>query len=120
MARILIADDDADYRAAFITAMQALGHAVTGVASGQEVLPALARCPADIVFLDVLMEGGGALSTLHSLHAHDPALPVVIVTGHMELVLSPLFTEGLRLASARFHKTEPLSSFDRTVRRLTA
>lgn len=120
MARILIADDDDSYRTTFATAMETLGHEVHGVRSGQEVLPSLETNPVDIVFLDVLMEGGGAASTLHAVHEHYPALPIIVVTGYLDLVESPLFQQGLRLASARFHKTEPLASFERAVRRLTA
>lgn len=119
MARILIADDDRDYRAAFISAMETLGHQVIGVRSGDEVLPALAQSAVEILFLDVLMEGGGAASTLHAVHEAHPDLPIVIITGHAELARSPLFREGMRRAAARFHKTEPLSSLDQAVRRLT-
>lgn len=119
MARILIADDDKAYRAAFSAAMETLGHGVIGVSSGDEVLPALADHAIDILFLDVLMEGGGAASTLHAVHAAQPLLPIVILTGHAELARSPLFREGMRSAAARFHKTDPLARLDEAVRRLT-
>lgn len=119
MARILIADDDGDYRAAFMSAMEILGHQVTGVPSGDAVLPSLREAPADVLFLDLLMDSGGGTSTLHAVKDAFPPLPIVILTGHVHLMEAPLFREGLRLAEARFSKTEPLSSLDRVVRRLT-
>ncbi|MBT9383014.1 response regulator [Pseudooceanicola sp. CBS1P-1] len=119
MARILIADDDPDYVAVFTDGLEALGHDVDSVSSGQEVLPLLRQKSFDVIFLDVVMSGGGAISVLHQIRAEFSDLPVVIITGRPELIDSPLFVSGLRLAQARMHKTATLRQLDEVVRTLT-
>lgn len=119
MARILIADDDADYLQVFQEGMEALGHEVAGVPSGSEVLPMLERTKFDVVFLDVVMEGGGAISVLHAVREIDPDIPVAVITGRLELADSPLFRDGLRLAQAKLRKTATLAELDNVVQMLT-
>ncbi len=120
MARILIADDDDIYREAFCTGLQELQHDVDGVPSGAEVLPSLTAKQYDIVFLDVMMAGGGAITVLHQVRDHDPKIPVVIITGRTELIGSPLFREGMRSAQAKVLKTATLSELHRMIESLVA
>ena len=60
MARILIADDDVAYRKAFCDGLTVLGHQVDGVPDGASAMDALRSAEYDVVFLDVIMRGGGA------------------------------------------------------------
>jgi DNA-binding NtrC family response regulator len=120
LARILIADDDPDYLAAFCDGMKALGHQVTGVDQGSQVVPILQADPYDIVFLDVLMKGGGAITLIHAVRAADTNIPVVIITGKSEIIASPLFEQGLRQAQAKVTKTASLVDLERLVRQFTS
>ncbi|QPM91200.1 response regulator [Pseudooceanicola algae] len=119
MARILIADDDPGYVAAFCEGMQALGHDAHGVASGVEALALLASEKFDIVFLDVFMKGGGAVVLLHDIRKSDAHIPVVVITGKSEFAGSPLFENGLRLAQAKMRKTASLAELGQLVTKLT-
>ncbi|WP_010140936.1 response regulator [Oceanicola sp. S124] len=119
MARILIADDDPDYLSAFSEGLKVLGHDIHGVGSGEEALTALAGQDFDVVFLDVFMQGGGAISLLHAVNEAAPGMPVVVITGKAGMLDSPILTEGLRFASAKISKMTQLSELDRLVRRLT-
>ncbi|ARE42096.1 Two-component response regulator [Rhodovulum sp. P5] len=121
MARILIADDDADYRTAFCSGLDALGHKAVGVAQTDQVEPALVAGdpPYDIVFLDVMMPNGSTAALLQRLSESQPDLPVVMITGRPELTRSPLFKNGMRLADARVGKTATLRELDDLVRSLT-
>lgn len=116
MAQVLIADDNAQYRAAFTEAMQTLDHKVVAIASGREVLPALGQGGIDIVFLDVLMPGGGAISLVHEIRSAYPNLPIIVVTGNPAVMDSPILSEGLTSAQARIPKTTSLAEFDRLIR----
>ncbi|ARE40995.1 Two-component response regulator [Rhodovulum sp. P5] len=122
MARVLIADDDADYRAAFSKGLNALGHEVDAVSEGAQVEKAVTEAdrPYDILFLDVMMPAGGAATVLHRMTVIVPDLPVVIITGRAEVADSPLFKHGMRLARARVRKTADLKELDALVRSLTA
>lgn len=119
MARILIADDDPDYLAAFCGGMRALGHSVTGLQQGSEVVPNLQSDPYDIVFLDVLMKGGGAITLIHAVRACDARIPIIVITGNSEIIESSLFGQGLRQAQAKVTKTASLVELERLIRQFT-
>lgn len=119
MANILIADDDPEYLAAFGEGLEVLGHEVTGVTKGEEVLPLVKSQRFDIVFLDVIMEGGGAITLLHEIRAIDTQTPIVIITGKMDLLESPILQQGLRTAQAKVRKTATLVELDRLIIKLT-
>ena len=118
MARVLLADDDADYRDAFRTALEALGHRVTSVASVQEVGAAIESDRPEIVFLDVMMPGGGAISRLHDIRGAHPDLPLVVITGNAAVFASPIVNEGMRGADARLAKSTSLREISAIIDRL--
>ncbi|WP_223633539.1 response regulator transcription factor [Rhodobacter sp. TJ_12] len=122
MSRVLLADDDPDFRRAFASALEALGHDVTALKDGGQVVATveMANPPFDVVFLDLMMPEGGGATTLHRLHGDHADLPVVLITGRDELYDSPLFLGGLRYASERLRKNTPLKEIDALIRRLTA
>ncbi|OCX61439.1 regulator [Thioclava sp. SK-1] len=118
MARILIADDDHAYLDVFCDGMAAMGHEAVGVSRGDAALDRLRKEDFDIVFLDVIMPGGGAITLGHSVRNMNAELPIVVITGRPELGHSPLLRNGLRFAQAKLQKTASLSELDRTVRQL--
>jgi len=81
MARILIIDDDAAFRATLADTVVSLGHEVTQSASAEAGLRELARTRYDAVFLDNRMPGMNGLEALAALKErvlHPP--PVVMLT----------------------------------------
>jgi CheY-like chemotaxis protein len=82
--RILVADDQEMNRLLLRHYLEAEGFAVTGVASGEEVMAALDRGPLPAaVLLDVLMPGADGFEICRRIKS-DPltlAIPVVLVTG---------------------------------------
>lgn len=119
VAKVLLADDDPEYRAAFSRAMEALGHTVTVVASGTEVAAAIDRAVPDIVFLDVLMPDGGAISRVHEVRQQLPDTPVVVITGNAAIYASPIVTEGMRGADMRLPKSVSLLELSVAIDTLT-
>lgn len=121
MAQLLIADDDNDYCTAFKTGMAAFGHEVTVAHSGNGALTLLGERDGafDLVFLDVMMSDGGGLSTLHAIRRRWPELPVVIISGRVEILDSPIFNNGLREAQKRMPKSSRLDELEAVVAELT-
>lgn len=104
MARVLIADDDPEYLAAFTNVMESLGHLCKCVTSGDAALASLRSEEFDILFLDVIMPGRGAISTLHAVRKTHRNLPVIIISGKSAVFESPIIANGLQLAQAKMPK----------------
>ncbi|WP_407494988.1 response regulator [Pseudooceanicola sp. MF1-13] len=118
MARIFIADDDRDYLEAFRMGLESIGHTVFQVDSGDKVIEIVENSDFDIIFLDVVMAGGGAISLVHPIRTRRPDTPVVVMTGHAELYNSAVFTQGFRLANARIKKSASLDEIKALVTNL--
>ncbi len=54
--KILIVDDDGDFRASITTVLQSAGYIVTAAASAHEGLEKIAANPPDLIILDIIME----------------------------------------------------------------
>ncbi len=81
MARILVADDDANVRAAVRKALVAAGHTVDEAADGQGVLDLYGREPYDLLLMDLYMPGMDGLETLIRLKAERPNARIVAMSG---------------------------------------
>lgn len=86
MAKIVVADDDADIRDLVVFKLQQSGHEVVAVGDG---LAAVAACQAetpDLVVLDVMMPGMSGIETCRTLRL-DPAMariPVILLTARAQ------------------------------------
>ena len=80
--RVLIIDDERNIRRTFQMVLTAEGLAVDTAETGED---GLARCRTerpDVVVLDVRLPGLDGLEVLRRLHADDPELPVIMISGH--------------------------------------
>ena len=80
--RILLIDDDNDFREAIRTRLAVQGFEVTAVGSGQEGLQAIAAQAFDLILLDMLMPGKGGIATYQEirLSPQGKEIPVILVT----------------------------------------
>lgn len=81
-AKLLLVDDEEDFRQAASRALQRQGFAVSQAESGERALEMLAQEVPDVVVLDLRMAGLGGIGTLERLRKNWPELPVLILTGH--------------------------------------
>lgn len=82
MDRILVAEDDAALRLLYSIWLESNGFDVTAVADGRAALEALERRPLpDAALLDIEMPFVDGLSVCRYLHALDPSVRIVVVTG---------------------------------------
>ncbi|HEY3367697.1 MAG TPA: sigma-54 dependent transcriptional regulator [Symbiobacteriaceae bacterium] len=79
---LLIADDEASFRELLRSRLTRKGYAVTAVADGTAALGALAAEEYDAAIFDLRMPGAGGLEVLRRARELQPALPVLILTGH--------------------------------------
>lgn len=80
--RILIADDEDAFRELLVQRMQRRGWRPVGAADGHEALTALAEQEFDLAVVDMRMPGPDGLEVLRRARELQPALEVVILTGH--------------------------------------
>jgi DNA-binding response OmpR family regulator len=81
--KILIIDDDSDFRAATRVTLEAAGYDVDEAPSAREGLDAARRTKPDLIVLDIMMESPiEGYSTVHALHADAETadIPIVMVS----------------------------------------
>jgi two-component system nitrogen regulation response regulator NtrX len=82
---ILIVDDEKGIREALSSILKDEGYETVSVASGQECLAVLSQRPADLVLLDVWLEGMDGLETLDRMREIGIASMVVMISGHASI-----------------------------------
>ncbi|MFH2053407.1 MAG: sigma-54 dependent transcriptional regulator [bacterium] len=103
--RVLIIDDERNIRRTFQMVLSSEGFAVDLAETGED---GLARCRdhrPDVVVLDVRLPGMDGLEVLKRLHAADPDLPVIMISGHGTIATA---VEATRLGAFDFVE-KPLS-----------
>ena len=86
MARIVVADDDADIRDLVVFKLRQSGHDVHPVSDGAAAVEECQSVTPDLVVLDVMMPGMGGLDAGRALR-QDPALarvPVILLTARAQ------------------------------------
>jgi two-component system, OmpR family, response regulator len=84
--RILIVEDEAEYRNLFVRYLTAEGYTVTAVADGAAMRHKLETQEFDLIILDLGLPGEDGLSLLKSLRTKASPTPVIIVSGKADPV----------------------------------
>jgi EAL domain-containing protein (putative c-di-GMP-specific phosphodiesterase class I) len=79
--RILLVDDDELLARTYARTLSADGYEVEVRHDGESAVAAIQRDPFDAVLSDIDLPRLGGLALLERIHAHDPATPVVLITG---------------------------------------
>src|SRR3954447_26206352 len=86
MARIVIADDDADIRELVVFKLRHAGHEVLPVADGAAAVEACLGNKPDLVILDVMMPGMSGLEAAKVLRADESmtGVPIIMLTARAQ------------------------------------
>jgi len=79
--RILIVDDDKTFRSVTKRLLEEDGYLVEVAVSSDEAIVLLEKKHFDLLLSDLVMPGTGGLDFLNYIKSHDPAVPVVMITG---------------------------------------
>lgn len=115
-ARVLIADDDVQFRSLLVRRAQKMGLSVTELVDGKQAVEALQREKFDLLVVDLYMPGFTGLEVVQHALARDPDLPAIILTGAATVETA---VEALR-SGVYDYLTKPLESlsdFELTVNR---
>ena len=83
-ARILIVDDNADFRTVLAAALRSHGYLTTEAADGQEALETLAITDTDMAIVDLDMPRLNGLELSKKVKEAAPDYPIVMVTGYAQ------------------------------------
>ena len=82
---ILVVDDEALAASAVADFLTRKGYRATIAHGGNQALAIHGRDPADLVITDIRMPSGDGLSLIAALRKADWRLPVIVVTGQIEV-----------------------------------
>lgn len=124
-ARILIIDDDEDYRASTRALLEGEGYEVLEAATGREGVEAVRAQKPDLIVLDIMMEspveGYTVVQALRQCGDDASEIPIVMVSSVREdpNTLFPMAAETPLITPDAYH-TKPLDipKFLETVRRM--
>lgn len=85
MERILVVEDDSFFREVFTDLLRGEGYDVDVAVSGEEALKKLEQRNFHVVVTDVVMRDVSGLDILSRVKQMDPAIEVIMVTGHGNL-----------------------------------
>jgi len=80
--RILVVDDDRNLLELVRTRLEAAKYEVLTAVNGEEAREALNGDSIDLSIVDLKLAGQDGMSLMEELHAINPALPVIILTGY--------------------------------------
>ncbi len=110
MSRILIVDDDPDFRALVVRTLQAYGHAVTEADSCRRGTLAQERQPADLIIVDGLLPDGNGMVWIEERRRAGDLTPMLFVSSFWRDLESFQRLTGELGVSAVLHKPiEPAS-----------
>lgn len=80
--RVLVVDDEDDFRETLIVRLRNRGLVVDGAPSGEKALEFLENQDVDVVVLDVRMAGIDGIECLKRIKKSKPQVEVVLLTAH--------------------------------------
>lgn len=81
MARILVIDDDDNYRKALYRILKREGHEVQSAINGSEGIDLYRKNPTDLVITDILMPGKDGVATIQELQKNFPEVKIIAISG---------------------------------------
>jgi two-component system, response regulator, stage 0 sporulation protein F len=82
MPKILVVDDEENFRKLYSLELQSEGYDVALASSGEDAIESVDRDMPDVVVLDVKMTGKDGIETLSELKKKNKALPVILNTAY--------------------------------------
>ncbi|SHM87380.1 sigma-54-dependent transcriptional regulator [Roseibium suaedae] len=112
---VLLVDDEEDLRASLSQGLELSGHIVMATGDPDAALERITRDFYGVLVTDIRMPGTDGFDVMRRAFEIDPALPVVLITGHGDV---PLAVEAMRAGAYDFmEKPFSVSRLDSVVER---
>jgi ActR/RegA family two-component response regulator len=97
---LLIVEDDATFARTLNRSFERRGYAVRSAASLEEVIKLLETQSPDYAVVDLKLAGGSSgLACVQTLHAHDPEMLIVVLTGYASIATA---VEAIKLGACHY------------------
>jgi signal transduction histidine kinase len=110
--RLLVVDDDNDFRTLVKSTLIDEGYTVDDVSSGEAAVEAIRHQQYEIVLLDIKMPGMDGVQTLKLLRQEAPNTDYIMITGFQDIALA---IECIKLG-AKEYLNKPIDAIDLTQR----
>ncbi|HEX7967164.1 MAG TPA: response regulator [Stellaceae bacterium] len=115
---MLVVDDQADVREVAVAHLEALGYQVAQAASGRTALDLIGDGSGiDLLIADYAMPGMSGVELARAVRAKRPDLPVVIVTGYVDVSAFATEIEGADLLKKPYRVSELAATVELALRR---
>ncbi len=94
MKRVLVVDDEADFRSLMCEALQMEGYATSEAADGLEATAVFRAVAPDAVLLDLQMPRRGGLAVLREIRGIAPDVPVIVLSGQGDIAAAVEAVKG--------------------------
>ena len=84
--RILVVDDDADFRSMLSTALQLAGYSVNVALNGRSALAAQRQSPADVLITDIFMPESDGFEAIEAFRRNFPSTKIIAISGGAPMV----------------------------------
>ena len=82
--RVLVVDDEYDFRQLMVVWLQSKGFNVTPLPDGNSALKFIKETPPDIVFMDLNMPVMDGVETLKRIRDFNKDVPVIIISAYLD------------------------------------
>ena len=86
MIRVLLVDDDPDFRGMLQSALQFAGYPVAVARNGREAVVVQRRSPSDVMITDIFMPESDGFDAIEAFRKDFPATKIIAVSGGAPLV----------------------------------
>jgi two-component system response regulator RegA len=97
--RLLIVEDDAKFAAALQRSFERKGYEVAHVGGAEEALQAAKALEPGYAVVDLKLDGESGLACVQALHASDPAMLIVVLTGFASIATA---VEAIKLGACHY------------------
>ncbi|CAN7636860.1 response regulator transcription factor [Phenylobacterium sp. LjRoot219] len=105
---LLIVEDDASFAATLRRSFERRGYQVMSAANHEELAALLETCRPSRAVVDLKLAGASGLACVQTLHAADPTIRIVVLTGFASIATA---VEAIKLG-ARHYLAKPASTDD--------
>jgi CheY-like chemotaxis protein len=106
MSRVLVVDDEEQFRKMARRLLEAEGHEVIEAATGQEGIDQFRAFSPDIVVTDIIMPGKTGIEAIEQIRSENPAVRIIAISGSGGIATAD-FLNNAKKAGADYTLAKP-------------